>query len=165
MRTTIQNIRVLKSMIGHNLKLRKQRHDWSCGLACVAMIADKPYNTVIADFENMYDTLYWNYLNKSKQWVIGYGTSTSDLYDLFTEYGVTSNQRMIRYKGRDALPELSILAINERDEIVNWRKARCWHWVVCKREGRKFKIFDPWDGVRSLQSLGRTIESYIRIHT
>jgi len=146
------------------IRLKKQRHGWSCGLACVAMVAKKPYNTVIADFEDMYDTLYWDYHNESKTWVIGYGTRIDDLYELFAEYDVTSNQRCIRYKGRGALPELSILAINLRDEIINDRKSKCWHWVVCKREGRKFKIFDPWSGMRSLRSLGR-IESYIRIHT
>ena len=145
------------------IKLKKQRHLFSCGVACVAMIADKSYNTVINHVEDMYD-VYWKYINKTKKWVIGYGTTTRVLHELLAEYDITSNQRCIRYKGRDALPELSILTITLRDEIINDYKTTCWHWVGGKREGRKFKIFDPWDGVRSLRSIGR-IESYIRIHT
>ena len=37
------------------MRLRQQRHVRSCGLACVAIIANQPYNAVLQDYEDLSD--------------------------------------------------------------------------------------------------------------
>ena len=147
------------------IKLKKQRHVWSCGLACVAMVAKQAYNNVIDDYwDQESDEIYWKWIEERKTWQLGYGTTTKDLHNLLDGYGIETNKRCVPYKGSDKLPDLSILVVMKRKEVQNGRKETCWHWVVCKREGRKFKVLDPWYGERTLKDCGK-INSFIRIHT
>ena len=148
----------------NKIKLKKQRHLWSCGLACVAMISRKSYNNVIDDYWIQEKDIFWKYINEHKRWVIDYGTNTIDLHKLLDDYGIGSNKRCVPYKGSDKLPDLSILVISKRKERINGKQKTCWHWVVCKREGRNFKVLDPYHGERTLKDCGK-INSYIRIHT
>lgn len=149
------------------MRLKQQRHIRSCGLACVAIIADQPYKTVIDDFEDLADKagnpIEWSWKSGNKRWYIGYGTTTKDLHVLLDYYGVKSNQRRVKYKGK--LPDVSILTINPRYEKLGGNMELCWHWVVCLREDGAFRILDPWKGERkTLGDVGK-IDSYMRIHT
>ena len=148
------------------MRLKQQRHIRSCGLACVAMIADQPYKTVVDDFEDLADKvgnpIEWNWKSDNKRWYIGYGTTTKDLHVLLDYYGVKSNQRCVTYKGK--LPDVSILNIDSRHERLGGKMVHCWHWVVCLREDEAFRILDPWKGKRkTLEDVG-AIDSYMRIH-
>ena len=147
------------------MRLRKQRHRWSCGLACVAMIADKSYDNVIDDYWDQEDNeVYWKWIEEHKAWHIDYGTTTMDLHKLLYGYRINSNKRCVAYTGSLKLPDLSILVVSLRKEIMNGRKETCWHWVVSERQGRRFQVYDPFYGKMFLKDCGR-IESYIRIHT
>lgn len=147
------------------MRLKKQRHVNSCGLACVAIITDKPYATVIQDYEALEDEpIYWEWWDERKLWELTYGTTTINLHDMLYHYGVQSNKRRIKYTGRDCLPDLSILTTCLRQEMYNGKKTTFWHWVVCEKKGRTTKIYDPWSGMQTLRDI-KPIESYIRIHT
>lgn len=129
------------------------------------MIADKSYATVLQDYEDLDDApIYWEWWDEKKIWSLNYGTTTFDLYFMLNHYGVQSNKRRIAYKGRECLPELSILTTCLRQEMFNGKKTTFWHWVVCERERRTTKIYDPWYGMQNLNNI-RPIESYMRIHT
>lgn len=147
------------------MRLKKQRHVRSCGLACVAIIADKPYAAVIQDYEELEaEPIYWEWWDERKLWALTYGTTTMDLHSMLDHYGVQSNKRRIAYKGRDCLPDLSILTTCLRQEMYNGKMKTFWHWVVCEKKGRATKIYDPWYGMQTLREI-QPIESYIRIHT
>jgi len=147
------------------MRLRQQRHVQSCGLACVAMITNQSYNTVLQDYEDLGDgPIYWEWWDERKTWSLNYGTTTMNLYNMLAYYGVQSNKRSLSYKGRDCLPDLSILTTCLRQEDWNGRKRTFWHWVVCEKERRTTKIYDPWYGMQTLNNI-RPVESYMRIHT
>jgi ABC-type bacteriocin/lantibiotic exporter with double-glycine peptidase domain len=143
-----------------NIKLRTQRHKISCGLACVAMVANKAYDQVVLDYTHYeYDGKIPQVFREGRV-VHGFGTSTLDLYNLLDLYGIRSNRTLTKYKGRDSLPDLSILVVCKRPSGGGW------HWVVCAKEGyRKFTIYNP-NAFNKKQSLKdyRPITSFLRIH-
>ncbi|KKM21269.1 hypothetical protein LCGC14_1637130 [marine sediment metagenome] len=113
------------------MRLRQQRHVRSCGLACVAIIANQPYNAVLQDYEDLSDEpTYWEWWDERKVWSLNYGTNTMNLHDMLAHYGVQSNKQRISYSGRDCLPDLSILTIHLRQEAWNGIKTTFWHWKV-----------------------------------
>jgi len=120
------------------IRFRKQRHKRSCGLACVSMIADVAYNTVLNDFEMLLNEhghdLYWTMYNN--RWVLDYSTSSDDLHYLLKYYGIKSNKNEKRYKLYDVarkeyLPKVAILSVA--------RRRSSWHWVLWADE----RIYDP----------------------
>jgi len=140
-----------------NIKLRTQRHKYSCGLACVAMVANKAYDQVVLDYTHYeYDGETPQVFREGRV-VNGFGTGKLDLHNLLDLYGIQSNRTLTKYKGRDSLPELSILVVNKRENG--------WHWVVCVKEGyRKYTVYNPSRGKQSLRECG-PITSFLRIHT
>ena len=135
-----------------SLRFKKQRHQRSCGLTCVAIIADKPYATVIQDYEKD-NQLYWEWGDRKKSWSLSYDTTTKDLYTLLSKYGVTCSKKRVKYQGKESLPDLSILAAFSRQERMGGRKGEHWHWVVCEHNNDCFTVYDPLYGIRTLEDV------------
>lgn len=145
-----------------SLRFKKQRHSRSCGLTCVSMIANKSYTTVIQDYEKN-NQLYWEWSDREECWVLSYGTSTKDLYALLSKYGITCNKKRVKYRGKESLPDLSILSAFSRQERVGGRMEEHWHWVVCERNNSDFIVYDPWYGIGTLKDI-QPISHYIGVH-
>lgn len=144
------------------MRLRKQRHNFSCGLACVAMVANKPYKTVLADFRRLYRKEVKKLLYNGR-WIIDYSTATIHLHGLLKHYGIRAGKTLRKYKGKDCLPEISILETMLRGEQFGLKTEDCWHWVVAVKKGRNVTVYDPDVGVRTLREVS-PVSSYIRIY-
>jgi len=104
----------------------RQLDDTGCGLACIAMLAGVGYKTVrkIARENN---------LLKRKTMC---DTNGADLSRIGKKFGLSISKKRLKFKGYKDLPKLSILAVDYRDNDINW------HWVVRNNKG---VIKDPWD--------------------
>jgi len=104
----------------------KQR-EWAkgdCGVACVAMVTEKSYKTVKAEFfeRNLID-------NDGN-----YHTFHKDLIGLLEGFGFSAKRKMFK-----SWKEVKTPAIVK----INLRKGNYWHWVVLiERNGKKI-MFDP----------------------
>lgn len=145
------------------VRLRKQRHLTGCGIACVAMVANQAYDTVLNDYINLSNGQTHLWIDENKHWAHYYGTRTFHIHTLLEGYGINSNKRCIKYKGKKNLPDLSILVTDFRREKINSRIETHWHWVVCAKEENELIIYDPYTGY--IKPLDKTIKpaSYIRI--
>lgn len=144
------------------MRLRLQRHSFSCGLACVATIANKPYATVLRDYRRLFRKDAKKVLYNGR-WIIDYSTETRHIYHLLKHYGIRAGKTMRTYRGKDYLPELSILETKLHKEKFGLKIEDCWHWVVAKKEGNRVKIFDPNVGMRTLREVG-PISAYLRVY-
>jgi hypothetical protein len=130
------------------------------------MVANQAYKTVLNDYINLSNgQIHRLWIDESKNWAFHYGTTTSRIHNLLKGYGIKSNKRCIKYKGKKNLPDLSILVTNLRREKIDSRMGTHWHWVVCAKEENKFITYDPYTG--AIKPLDKTTKpaSYIRIHT
>lgn len=110
----------------------KQKDSNGCGLACIAMLANKTYKEVrkIA-------------VTKVGLGDGGFYTGTKELRALSDHYGIVLGKRRRPFKSFAALPETAILAIN-------YKKAEDrWHWVVYRRSPKDEFIYDPKKTIKS----------------
>lgn len=141
------------------LRLRKQRHKAACGLACVSMITNKAYNTIVDDFDMLAELneepVEWGYVERGKCYCWWYFTSTYDLHYLLNYYGIKSHKRWSLYTGRDSLSDISILAVN--------KTKKGWHWVVAEKTKTHVRILDPWRGEGKLNDYRGKVHAYIKV--
>jgi ABC-type bacteriocin/lantibiotic exporter with double-glycine peptidase domain len=112
----------------------KQKDKTGCGIACIAMLADRRYEEIrkIAlsdlDFERRGD----------------FYTRARHLRKLGKSVGVViQDERPRKFKGWDDLPDKAIIAINPKDNCQTW------HWVVFVREDGSDFVLDPKPSVKS----------------
>jgi len=98
-----------------------------CGLACVAMLANRSYREVrdkarlIPGFDNDHCLR----------------TNASELRSLLEEYGISASKHLIPFRDWNHLPNLCILAINYNEST------EIWHWVIfTSNNGNKY-VLDP----------------------
>ena len=110
-----------------------QKHSAGCGIACIAMIAERSYGRVLADATSLAlmtveaGTLY---------------TSSSDLCALLQHYGIAARKsRNVRQ--RASISDTAIVAINYRPDSNRW------HWVVFQRSNGGEYVLDPNPRVRT----------------
>lgn len=142
----------------------KQRHVHSCGIACVAMIANKAYETVLQDYIDYDEPIYWVWKEENQRWCLDFGTSMSDLSYMLNHYGIKTNKRLRKYKNQDELPDTCIMNAYVRKATIGGKTYYTGHWVVCVKEGRKYRILDPWHGEKTLQDIHYDIDTYVRVH-
>ena len=109
------------------MRLVKQKHNYGCGLACVAMLTGRSYDKII----NLYCGIY----HKSGY----YGTSTHELHYLLLLLGYNSARRLIslRSSSHRDLEVDAILKVPFEATVD-----RPWHWVVW--DAARGRILDPY---------------------
>lgn len=109
------------------MKRVKQGNASGCGLACVAMLANKKYEEIrelakeILNFNNDHD-LY---------------TDTTHLRKLLLSFGIVTSSKKVPFTEWGKLPKKAILGINHD------MKTDKWHWVVYQRDDRGASVLDP----------------------
>lgn len=147
------------------MRYKKQRHVHSCGIACVAMIANKAYDTVLQDYIDLDDEpIYWVWKEETQSWCLNFGMSISCLAYMLNQYGIKINKRMLKYKGRDKLPDTCIMNTCVRVATIGGKTYKTGHWVVCTKEESKYRILDPWFGEKTLQDMHYEIDTYVKVH-
>ncbi len=99
-----------------------QQHETSCGLACVAMVADVTYQTVMKRTQEL------GVLDKADY----YGTSIRDLTPLLRSFDIRTVHRTGFESWLD-VPQITIVRVNPSGP----------HWVVAVRSQTDYYIFDP----------------------
>lgn len=99
-----------------------QQHPTSCGLACVAMVADITYQTVIQRTNEL------GVLKKSGY----YGTTSRDLVAILKSFDIHTARRTSLTNWLD-VPQITIVGVNPSGP----------HWVVAVRSQTDYYIFDP----------------------
>lgn len=119
------------------MRLVKQRDDYGCGLACVAMVAGRPYSAIRKTLGS--DAVGPTQLRK--------------LREIMRQYGVTAGERMIPLRTRTPfeIPFDALIKMNPR------RDGKEWHWVIW--DHRRRRILDP----RMPAYKRRKFVSYVRL--
>lgn len=123
------------------------------------MIADVAYNKVVEDFQTMIDEPV-GWIVRDGTHHLSYYTNLEHLHILLSKHGIRLNKRWFLYKGKDQLPDLSILVVNRRRRGSRYG----WHWVVCERNGETFEIYDPCIGQYEISDY-LNIYAYAKVHT
>lgn len=108
------------------MKLIRQEGDGGCGLACIAMLCDKPLEDVAKKI-------------RSERKKTGYSTSISDFEVLFKSYNKSFER--LRFHNWDDLHGIYIIGVNER-RMKNGKREG-WHWIVVIKDDDRFLIVDP----------------------
>lgn len=103
-----------------------QEDSTGCGLACIAMLANKTYKTVRKVAERL------EIKNQDK-----FYTGTKDLRELSQYFGIDIGFKRVKFNSYKSLPNIAILAINYREKSENW------HWVVYYRTDNDEYVLDP----------------------
>ena len=124
------------------MRLQQQQNKFGCGLACVAMITSVPYREIRDDYIDLNGDPEFMYIKNKGLTVKNYGTNVTNLHEICELYGLRINKTETDFTSWDDLPDVAILAINYRTEIVSGMRRHCWHWVVWNRE--LDCVFDPF---------------------
>jgi ABC-type bacteriocin/lantibiotic exporter with double-glycine peptidase domain len=106
------------------ITLVRQEDDTGCGIACVAMLANKPYSRVKSD---LYQKKHWAPHRKIIR------TESEDLEDLLQRYNIDCEK--FTFKDWEELKGVAILAVNAKNSV--------WHWVISLKTNNRFLIIDP----------------------
>jgi ABC-type bacteriocin/lantibiotic exporter with double-glycine peptidase domain len=119
------------------MRLVKQRDDYGCGLACVAMVAGRPYSAIRK-------TLGSDEIGP---------TQLRELRVIMRQHGIIADERLIPLRTRTAfeLPFDALIKMNPR------RHGKEWHWVIWDHLRRR--ILDP----RMPAYKRRKFVSYVRL--
>jgi ABC-type bacteriocin/lantibiotic exporter with double-glycine peptidase domain len=103
------------------MKRIRQKDDYGCGLACVAMLADADYQTVRESYEAEDVD----------------GTQLRELKKIMRRHGVRCGPRLIPLRSRHPkdLPFDALLKVNPR------LGGKDWHWVLW--DSRRKQLLDP----------------------
>lgn len=117
-----------------SIKRIKQGDRTGCGIACIAMLAERRYEEIrkiaVSDpgFERQGD----------------FYTRARNLRKLGESVGVVIQaERPMKFKCWDGLPDKAIIAINPKNNCQTW------HWVVFVRENGLDFVLDPKPSVKS----------------
>lgn len=99
-----------------------QQHPTSCGLACVAMVADVTYQTIMKRTNEL------RVLKKTGY----YGTTSRDLIAILKSFDIRTARRIDFASWLD-VPQVTIVRVNPSGP----------HWVVAVRSSADYYIFDP----------------------
>ena len=113
---------------------RVAQRDWErgdCGLACVAAIADKKYETLLADFRAL----------PGKARVEYFFTRHKDLQALLLKHGYETERR--RFRSWRKITGHAIVKVNLKND-------KNWHWVVHDGGRQQQVAHDPKPGKRKL---------------
>lgn len=114
------------------ITLLEQEKEDDCGLACVAMITNKPYDKVVEKFKK-----YCNPKTKGS-----HSTGRGDLKLLTSKLGVKNKSVIKEFKSFETIDSgLAIIGVDEyKDEDESG-----WHWIVLIVNGERKFIADPAD--------------------
>ena len=125
-----------KQSTDDTMRLQQQQNKFGCGLACVAMIAGTPYREIREVFRELNGDPEFMFVPRPNHNMVvkNYGTNVTNLQQILDLYNIRANKSETKFTGWDNLPDVAILAVNFRKELVGGEKKECWHWVVWNRE-------------------------------
>lgn len=110
--------------------IRQPEKSTLCGIACVAMIAEKSLTVVIL---KAIDLFKWD----PKTVKTNSRTSRNDILRLLAKYGFSQRNTFKNFSSWDNIEGLNLVAVRYNSKTGNW------HWVVAKRNRATLKIYDP----------------------
>lgn len=110
--------------------IRQSQNSTLCGIACVAMIAEKSLTVVI---QKAIDLFKWD----PKTVKTDSRTNKKDILRLLTKCGFSRLNTFKNFSSWDNIEGLNLVAVRYSPITGNW------HWIVAKRNRTTLKIFDP----------------------
>lgn len=110
--------------------IRQPQNSTLCGIACVAMIAEKSLTVVI---QKAIDLFKWD----PKTVKTNSRTSRNDILRLLAKYGFSQRNTFKNFSSWDNIEGLNLVAVRYSPKTGNW------HWIVAKRNKTTLKIYDP----------------------
>jgi ABC-type bacteriocin/lantibiotic exporter with double-glycine peptidase domain len=117
--------------------VQRQSHD--CGLACLAMVACLPYETVEAAF-------HVAGLTQRRQGRVPFSSNFEELMAVAKAIGLAP--RMRRFRGWEKIGQLAVVKVCSCQG-----RGRDWHWVVAQRGPNGIEILDPATDLPSFERL------------
>lgn len=110
--------------------IRQPQNSTLCGIACVAMIAEKSLTVVI---QKAIDLFKWD----PKTVKTDSRTNKKDILGLLTKCGFSRRNTFKNFSSWDNIEGLNLVAVRYSPKTGNW------HWIVAKRNRTTLKIYDP----------------------
>jgi ABC-type bacteriocin/lantibiotic exporter with double-glycine peptidase domain len=110
--------------------IRQPQNSTLCGIACVAMIAEKSLTLVI---QKAIDLFKWD----PKTVKTDSRTNKKDILKLLTKCGFSRRNTFKNFSSWDNIEGLNLVAVRYSPKTGNW------HWIVAKRNRKTLKIYDP----------------------
>ena len=110
--------------------VRQPEKSTLCGIACVAMIAEKSLTIVI---QKATDLFKWD----PKTVKTNSRTSRNDIFRLLAKYGFSRRNTFKNFSSWDNIEGLNLVAVRYNSKTGNW------HWITAKRNRTTLKIYDP----------------------
>ena len=110
--------------------VRQPEKSTLCGIACVAMVAEKSLPAVIQKAIELFE---WD----PKTVKINSRTNKKDILRLFAKYGFSQLNTFEIFSSWDNIEGLNLVAVRYNPKTGNW------HWIVAKRNRTTLKIYDP----------------------
>lgn len=110
--------------------IRQPQNSTLCGIACVAMIAEKSLTVVI---QKAIDLFKWD----PKTVKTNSRTSRNDILRLLAKYGFSQRNTFKNFSSWDNIEGLNLVAVRYNSKTGNW------HWIVAKRNRTTLKLYDP----------------------
>ena len=110
--------------------IRQPQNSTLCGIACVAMIAEKSLTVVIL---KAIDLFKWD----PKTVKTDSRTSRNDILRLLAKYGFSQRNTFKNFSSWGNIEGLNLVAVRYSSKTGNW------HWIVAKRNRTTLKIYDP----------------------
>ena len=110
--------------------IRQPQNSTLCGIACVAMIAEKSLTIVIQKAIELFE---WD----PKTVKINSRTNKKDILRLFAKYDFSQLNTFEIFSSWDNIEGVNLVAVRYNSKTGNW------HWVVAKRNRATLKIYDP----------------------
>lgn len=113
------------------LKLIKQEDKTDCGIACVAMLKDQPYEAVRAELKVVKEAMKEKAPEELR-------THAEHLNQLFQ--GFEHAPELVQFDSLDSIEGAAVLAVAESGKRIN---SKDYHWVVAFRVNGCLWIADP----------------------
>lgn len=112
-----------------DITIIQQKYNTDCGIACVAMLVGKGYDTVMKKAKEI---LLRNWGKENN-----YRTNNSQIKMLISEFLPNSQNRFKQLNSWDDIQELCLASVryNERKDT--------WHWVLADRIDEDLIVYDP----------------------
>lgn len=110
--------------------IRQPQNSTLCGIAYVAMIAEKSLTVVI---QKAIDLFKWD----PKAVKTNSRTSRNDILRLLAKYRFSQRNTFKNFSSWDNIEGLKLVAVRYSPKTGNW------HWIVAKRNRTTLKIYDP----------------------